>query len=156
MGNVQRICKRCGVSGPLEARYCPHCGYDSQASDGLGMTNQSQPPMNMKKIRAEIGKVALPILAGAASLALRAGWKVLQDRLANTSPEDAAAALRNLTKPQSTQQSRSTEPPTQRPRTNVSTAKPRRTVHIRSSWAVGDSNGNWRRGTSEHTLEFDD
>jgi hypothetical protein len=29
-------------------------------------------------------------------------------------------------------------------------------IRIRSSWAVGDANGVWRKGTSDQTIEIDD
>src|SRR5258706_16414510 len=74
MSEIQRICAQCGKSGALEARYCPHCGYDAQA--GL--------PAPRNTLPVSIGKAALPILAGVASLALRAGWKLLQSRLAQS------------------------------------------------------------------------
>lgn len=98
-----------------------------------------------------IGKAALPLLAGAASLALRAGWKVLQQRLlaAATQPPTVEATMNQAPLSRS-------QPPTIQPRPPVPPARPRRTVHIRSSWAVGDGNGNWRRGSSEHTIEFED
>ena len=93
-----------------------------------------------------LGKAALPLLAGAASLALRAGWKLLQQRLENAVTQPAPS-LRAVTKPAAT-------PPTIRQATGA--ARPRRTIHIRSSWAVGDAHGNWRQGSSEHTIEIDD
>lgn len=145
MGNVQRICEKCGGGTPLDARYCPNCGHDRE------MLSASQAlPSQAKRLPVVVGKAALPLLAGAASLVLRAGWKLLQNRLANTTPEQAADLLRQMTKPASTQQPPATAPAATPAR------KARRTMHIRSSWAVGDANGNWQRGTSEHTIEFDD
>jgi len=85
-----------------------------------------------------ITKAALPILAGAATVALRFGWKLLQQRLA-----DAATSPISLTKMRSAQPA------------PLST-RPRRTVRIRSTWAVGDANGLLQQGTSDHTIEFDD
>jgi hypothetical protein len=35
-------------------------------------------------------------------------------------------------------------------------ARPRTTIRIRSSWAVGDANGVWRQGVSDHTIEIDE
>jgi len=91
-----------------------------------------------------IGKAALPILAGAASLALRAGWKLLQQRLATAADRAVTpAAHQPLSKAAAANQP-------------AAPAKPRRTIHIRSSWAVGDARGNWRQGTSEHTIEIED
>jgi len=91
-----------------------------------------------------IGKAALPILAGAASLALHAGWKLLQQRLLTTATQSAplqtttAKAIRS------------------RPQAITPQSRARRTIHIRSSWTVGDANGNWRQGSSEHMIEFED
>ncbi len=149
MTTVQRICDKCGAGGPLTARYCPSCGHDGQAEEGEAARDL---PTQRSNLPVVLGKAALPLLAGAASLALRAGWKLLQTRLANTTPEEAASALQKLTK---------LAPTTSSPTTAAKPVQPparatRRTVHIRSSWAVGDSNGNWQRGTSEHTIEFDD
>lgn len=143
MANVQRICEKCGAAGPLAARYCPSCGYDSEAEEPRAL------PMRTMNLPMVLGKAALPLLAGAASLALRAGWKLLQARLAETTPEQAASALQRLTK-----STPSPVPAAQQP--TVPVQKARRTVHIRSSWAVGDSKGNWQRGSSEHTIEFDE
>ena len=144
MGNVQRICEKCGAGGPLEARYCPNCGHDNQLPEG-----QAELPIPAKNLPMLIGKAALPLLAGAASLLVRAGWRLLQDRLAHTTPEEAASVLRKMANAESTQSlaKRQTDAPVQ---------KKRRTVHIRSSWAVGDAHGNWQRGSSEHTIEFDE
>jgi hypothetical protein len=89
-----------------------------------------------------IGKAALPLLAGAASLALRAGWKLLQHRLATT-----ATPTLPLTKTTPAQ-------PAQHPA--GATTRPRRTIRVRSTWAVGDANGVWQQGTSDQTIEFDD
>ena len=131
MGTVQRICENCGEGGPIEARYCPHCGHDSQATL----------PSSVNNLPMIIGKAALPILAGAASLALRIGWKLLQERLESTSLSQSTSG-------------RSSTPTV--PSQPSAPSRPRRTVHIRSTWAVGDANGIWRRGSSEHTIEFDD
>ncbi len=133
MGNVQRICEQCGEGGPLEARYCPHCGNDNQAT-------LPTPTRNLPMV---IGKAALPLLAGAASLALRAGWKFLQHRLAT------AATTAPLPLAQTTP-----APPAQQPA--GPTTRPRRTVRIRSTWAVGDANGVWQQGTSDQTIEIED
>lgn len=141
MSKIQRICEQCGESGPLEARYCPHCGYDSQGSDPHAL------PVPRKQLPMALSKAALPILAGAASLVLRAGWKLLQQRLATTTPEEAAQALSNLAR-------RPAAPP--QPAPQPATRRPRRTIHIRSNWAVGDANGVWRQGSSEHTIEIDE
>lgn len=138
MTNVQRICEECGESGPLNVRYCPHCGFDTQAAL----------PMSTRNLPMVIGKAALPLLAGVASLALRAGWKLLQQRL-------ETATLQSGT-PQPTQPAANAKPVPPVARQSTAPTRARRTIHIRSSWAVGDVNGNWRQGTSEHTIEFED
>lgn len=140
MSNIQRICEQCGESGPLEARYCPHCGHDSQGY-------HAALPVPRKQLPIALSKAALPILAGAASLVLRAAWKLVQQRLATTTPEEAAQALSHLTRRSST--------PSQ-PVAQPTTRRPRRTIHIRSNWAVGDANGVWRQGSSEQTIEIDE
>lgn len=139
MENVQRICEQCGAAGPLEARHCPHCGHDSQA-DQLP-NDERDLPMRHNSLPMIVGKAALPLVAGAASLLLRAGWKVLQNRLRETKPEQAASFFQQVAKQNATQ---------------APLHKGRRTIHIRSSWAVGDSDGNWQRGSSEHTIDLDD
>ncbi|MCB0063862.1 MAG: zinc ribbon domain-containing protein [Caldilineaceae bacterium] len=144
METVQRICENCGAAGPLAARYCPSCGYDREVAQP-----KRELPIRSKNLPMVLGKAALPLLAGAASLALRAGWKLLQARLAATTPEQAAAALQRLANATPTQVSVD-------PQSTSPARKARRTVHIKSSWAVGDSNGNWQRGSSEHTIEFEE
>ncbi len=133
MANVQRICEQCGEGGPLDVRYCPHCGYDTQAT-------LPTPTRNLPMV---IGKAALPILAGAASVALRIGWKLLQQRLAAV-PTPTTESLANRA------------PAQPAPHPSTAAARPRRTVRIRSTWAVGDANGVWQQGSSDHTIEFED
>ncbi|CAN5449523.1 hypothetical protein BH10CHL1_BH10CHL1_38660 [soil metagenome] len=139
MSEIQRICPQCGKSSALDAQFCAHCGYDTQA--GL--------PAPRHMLPATIGKAALPILAGVASLAIRAGWKLVQNYMAQSAANNSIAAQKTPT---------STPPTTQlAPRVEVPTARrPRRTIHIRSSWAVGDANGLWQRGNSEQTIEIED
>ncbi|MEZ4618449.1 MAG: zinc ribbon domain-containing protein [Caldilineaceae bacterium] len=133
MTTVQRICEKCGEAGPLDARHCPHCGFDSQATL----------PVPTRNLPMVIGKAALPLLAGAASLALRAGWKLLQQRLATT-PVPTTLAIPKTAPTQSI--AHSSPPATQS----------RRRIHIRSTWAIGDANGIRQQGSSEHTIEFED
>jgi hypothetical protein len=133
MSQIQRICAQCGQSSPLEARHCTQCGFDFE--NALPAQHSNLPVL--------IGRAALPILAGAASLAVRAGWKLLQSRLAQAA---AQQAVKHATQPPAASRSASVEP--QRTR--------RATIHIRSSWAVGDANGVWRRGSSEHTIEVEE
>lgn len=139
MSEVQRICPQCSEPGPLTARYCPHCGADSQGAL----------PAPSSTLPAVLTKAALPILAGAASLVLRAGWKLWQSRL-------AADATANVTERaiQSLRSARSTQPPA--PTAQAPTTRPHRTIRIRSAWSVTDGNGVHRSGVSEHQIEFDE
>lgn len=129
MSNVTRICPQCGHGNGMEDRYCAACGADTQAS--LPATQGANLP-------AVIGKAAVPVLVGAASLALSAGWKLLQSALS-----------RPAAQPQ-----RQAQPPVQVKSAPLAPRQPRMTVTIRTSWAVGDSSGRWERGQSEQTIEF--
>lgn len=99
-----------------------------------------------------IGKAALPVLAGVASLALRAGWKLLRSRLAQEAAQNAiqvgaskaATSLVNAAK-------NAPAPATQ----SDPVPKVKRTIRIRSTWAVGDANGIRQQGSSDHTIEID-
>ncbi len=134
MSEVQRICPHCGEAGPLAARYCPHCGADSQAAL----------PAPQSTFPLALTKAALPILAGAASLALRAAWKLLQSRMTANVTEQAVQSLRTARNAHSPAPM---TPPVQRPH---------RTIRIRSAWSVTDGNGVRRSGVSEHQIEIDD
>lgn len=125
MSNVTRICPQCGHGNGMEDRYCAVCGADTQAS--LPTTQGTNLP-------AVIGKAALPVLVGAASLALSAGWKLLQGVLSKSAAQP--------------------QPPVQVKSGPLAPRRPRMTVTIRTSWAVGDSSGRWERGQSEQTIEF--
>ncbi len=128
MTDIRRICPSCDQSAPLDSRYCPACGHDAQT--GYTMVPKASLP-------AAIGRAALPVLAGAATIALRFGWQLLSNRLA------APAQAR-------------TDPPTQRPQADIARSeRPQRRIRIRSTWAVGDHNGNWRQGASEHIIDLD-
>lgn len=136
MSNVQRVCVQCGQGNPVESRFCAHCGYDSQSSL----------PAPRSNLPAVIGRAALPVLVGAASLVVRAGWKLLQSRL--TQP--AAPLMPTIQQPTIPQ-------PISQPRTDVTPSRrAKRTIHIRSAWAVNNGNGVWQQGTSEQTIELDD
>lgn len=133
MGNVQRVCVQCGQGNPVEARYCAHCGYDSQ----------SALPAPRTSLPVAIGRAALPVLVGAAGLAMRVGWRILQNRLAQSPAPKAQAPM----------------PPSATPTPRVEvmpTRRAKRTIHIRSSWAVNNGNGVWQEGRSEHSIELDD
>lgn len=123
MTELSRICPQCGKSFALEARHCSHCGYDMDAAL----------PAVQNALPALVGKAAVPLLAGAASLALSMGWKLVQGML--TRP------ARPVSQPI---QVRSASP-----------APGRMKIRITTAWAVGDSNGNWREGRSEQTIEIE-
>ncbi len=131
MSQIQRICPQCSGSAPVDARYCPHCGADTESELVVRQSN----------LPATVGKAALPILAGVATFALRTAWRLLNDRLT------AEAVTSVVSEPNTKPTTRQDTPPTKRPR---------RTIHIRSAWAVGDASGRWSQGSSEHTIEFDD
>lgn len=141
MSNIERVCGECGGGNPVEARFCAHCGADTQAALPAPRTNL---PM-------VIGRAALPVLVGAASLALRAGWKLLQNRLAQATVAVPPAQQVNVP------QSATSQPPAPQTRTDLALSRrAKRTVHIRSSWAVNNGNGVWQQGHSEHTIEMED
>ena len=127
MSNVTRICTQCGHGNAMDARYCAQCGYDSQSN---------LPAVPQVNLPALVGKAAVPVLVGAAGLALSAGWKLLNGLLTKPSPPTAQPIQLKKAAPLATQG--------------------KRTIHIRTSWAVGDSRGNWQQGTSEHRIEFDE
>jgi hypothetical protein len=111
----------------MEARYCARCGYDTQGS---------LPARQQANLPAVIGKAAVPVLVGAASLAVSAGFKLLQGIMARQA------------------QPRS-QPPARAADKGGEIAPPRRvTVTVRTSWAVGDSSGRWEKGQSEQTIEL--
>lgn len=125
MTEVSRICPQCGNHFPLEARHCSHCGYDMEAVL----------PAPQSMLPALVGKVAAPLLVGAASLATSVGWRLLQTFLSRP------AKLSGPPIPQRT------DAPVR--------SQGRMTIRITTSWAVGDSNGNWRKGHSEQTIEIE-
>jgi len=86
-----------------------------------------------------------------AGLALRAGWKLLHGRLTHAAAQKVVDRV--IRTPRSTQST--AIQPTSSP-TEIAARRPRRTIHIRSSWAMGDANGLWRQGTSEQTIEIDE
>jgi hypothetical protein len=144
MSEVQRICPQCTTAGPLSARYCARCGHDFEG----------ELPAPQNNLPVVLGRAALPVLVGAASVALRLGWKALQSRWAQEAAERAVEAAIGKT-----QQQPATPPtqgqPVERPSHAVQ-SRSRRTVTIRSAWSVGDANGIWRQGFSEHQIDFDE
>ncbi|MEX1019369.1 MAG: zinc ribbon domain-containing protein [Litorilinea sp.] len=146
MSEVRRICAHCGEAVPLDGRYCASCGYDFETA--LPVQNSNLP--------VALGKAALPMLVGAAGLALRAGWKLAQSQWARDTARNVLEMAFNRAPVRAVQP----PPPAPAPSasTNVENAaqKPRRTIRIRSTWAEGDANGVWRKGTSDQTIEIDD
>lgn len=138
MSTIHRICATCGQNTPLDARYCPHCGQDTQS--GLPVPQQTNLP-------AVIGKAALPVLVGVTSLVARTLWKLLRERV--TLPTVAGAAA-NLVSSVRTEPLAKVDPQPPAP------MRPRRTIHIRSSWVIGDASGAWQKGQTEHTIEIDE
>lgn len=132
MSEVFRVCPNCGQDVAITARHCGDCGYNAQ--DGYALERRNSLP-------AMVAKVGLPVAAGLAGLALRAGLQLLQKQL-----PAVGANARNRSAP------RPTERPTARPRKRGSG----RFIHIRSKWAVGDRNGVWQSGEEEHIIEVDD
>ena len=130
MSEVTRICAQCGQPGPLEARFCPHCGRD--------VDGDLAAPVVSRNLPMALGKAALPILAGVAGLVARAAWRLLQSRL-----EQAITPA-----PQA-------QPPVAQPKPPPP-ARPRRVIRIRTAWAVGDGRGVWRQGQSDQTIEIEE
>ena len=118
-------------------RYCQQCGGDTQGE--LPAT---------RSLPAAVGKAALPIAAGALSLVARAGWKLLQHRLSQIQSAQIEATPQQKSAPDIAV-SNAQKPPAPQ-------GKPRATIHVRSSWAVGDASGQWKRGSSEQTIEIHD
>ena len=128
MSEVFRVCPNCGQNVAMAARHCGECGYNVEG--GYPLESRDTLP-------EVVAKVGLPVAAGLAGLALRAGLQLLQKQL----PELASNALsRNASRPPA--QSRK--------------GRSSRFIHIRSKWAVGDRSGVWRSGEEEHTIEIDD
>lgn len=125
MTEITRICPQCSKSFPMEARHCSHCGYDMDAAL----------PAVQGALPALVGKAAVPLLAGAASLALSLGWKLVQgmvNRPAKAAPQPIQVRSAAPVQPQN-----------------------RMKIHITTSWVVGDSRGNWREGRTEQTIEIE-
>lgn len=135
MATVSRICPACGENTPLEARHCPHCGHDTQS--GLPVQQGANLP-------AVVGKAAVPVLVTAGTIAARLLWRLLRER--------AATLAANGLQPTKAQPIVKNEPAPVAP----SAGRRKSTIHIRSSWAVGDARGTWRSGQSEHHIEIEE
>ena len=134
MSDVSRVCSQCGGKVALDSRFCGGCGYDT--AGGL--------PVEQRKLPVQLAAAALPVAAGLASWAVRAGWKLLRARL-----EDMAQNPPVVVEPARPAKRRTA--PVQK-----QSGRPKRTVRIRSTWAVGDGNGVWRQGTEEHIIDFEE
>lgn len=143
MSEVQRICPQCTAAGPLNARYCPACGYDFEGSL----------PAIQSNLPVVLTTAAVPVLVGAASIALRLGWRALQGRWAREAAKKAVDVAIN--KVQSTTPHPDSAP-TVRQQTDIEQTRHRRTVTIRSAWSVADSNGVHRQGFTEHRIDLDE
>jgi hypothetical protein len=135
MSQVNRICPQCGGNVSLQARYCGDCGYDT--SRGL--------PAQRLNLPVQVGRAALPVVAGLAGLAIRSGWKFLQAQLAQAATQ-ATPTVQNPLTPRATSD---LKPMDSSPRAG-------RTIRIRSSWIIGDGQGRWKQGNEEHIIEIDD
>lgn len=134
MSDVSRVCAQCGGKVAIDSRFCGGCGYDT--AGGL--------PVAQRNVPAQIATVALPVAASLAGWAVRAGWKLLRARLEEMAKNPPA-------------------PATQRPAPVSRSAPPaetggrtKRTVRIRSTWAVGDGKGVWRQGAEEHIIDIEE
>lgn len=125
MSNVTRICPQCGHGNAMDTRYCAQCGYDSQSN---------LPVPQGTNLPAVIGKAAVPVLVGAASLALSAGLKLLQNALSKPAAQQPIQ-VKNAA-------------------TGEVAKRGRMTITVRTAWAVGDSSGHWEKGQSEQTIEL--
>lgn len=134
MSDVTRVCSQCGGKVALDSRFCGRCGYDTSA--GL--------PVQQRNLPAQIATAALPVAAGLAGWAVRAGWKLLRARL-----EEMAKNPPAVVSPRQQPAPRPTAPPQE-------SSRPRRTIRIRSTWAVGDGKGVWRQGAEEHIIDIED
>ncbi|MCL4830912.1 MAG: hypothetical protein KJZ86_00690 [Caldilineaceae bacterium] len=135
MSDVSRVCSQCGGKVAIDSRFCGRCGYDTSA--GL--------PVAQRNLPAQIATAALPVAAGLAGWAVRAGWKLLRARLEDMAQNPSAVAPKRPSQPM--------------PRTvpaEQPLPRPKRTIRIRSTWAVDDGRGIWRQGTEEHIIDVED
>jgi len=140
MSIVYRICPKCGSrSNETASRFCPTCGADSDTELAL----------NESSLSVVASKAALPLLVGVTSFALRFGWKLLQSRVSMSAPHNANTLARV-----SSARISSRQPKSELDNTH-STGQPSRRIRIRSAWITGDSDGNWQKGESEHTIDID-
>jgi hypothetical protein len=96
--------------------------------------------MERRNLPATLTRAALPVLAGLAGVAVRAGWKLLRNHMATAMSTPTVVPVH----------------PVQRTSPAAPSTSARRVIRIRSSWAVGDGRGNWRQGASDHTIEINE
>jgi len=135
MSDVSRVCSQCGGKVALDSQFCGRCGYDTTA--GL--------PVAQRNLPAKIATAALPVAAGLAGWAVRAGWKLLRARLDEMAQNPPA-----VTSQRPAPAARHSAPP------QPESGRPKRTIRIRSTWAVGDGRGVWRQGTEEHIIDIEE
>lgn len=136
MSDVSRVCSQCGGKVALDSRFCGRCGHDTTAGF---------PVVEQRNLPAQIATVALPVAAGLFSWAVRSGWKLLRTRLdemAHNPP--GVTPIRTAPAPQRAA-------PLQK-----ESGRPKRTIHIRSAWAVSDGSGVWRQGAEEHIIDIEE
>lgn len=163
MAKLSRVCPHCAKHGDLDSAYCAHCGKSTS-----GSTSQEHSPQKAThslegmNLPIQLRKAALPILAGAAGLVVRAGWKLLQSKTARDVALSAANSVvqsrvqSQLFKDGSAVQQSTTAQPAAPQAKSSPVRQQGRTIRIRSKWAVGDANGILRQGQSEHTIEIND
>ncbi len=137
MSEIHRICPHCGGDTPLNAQHCPACGQDTLAA-----------PAEQRQLPVSVGQAMLPVAMSVAGFALRAGWKLLQSRMAQDAARAAIQAAGRRAQPPARQPAQPPAAPTPE--------QPKRTVRIRSTWSVGDGKGNWRHGREDHIIEYDE
>ncbi len=91
-----------------------------------------------------VGKAAVPMLVTAGTLIARMVWKLVRER----SLPAATAALKVQPAP--------APQPLTRGEPQPIVARARRSIHIRSTWAVGDANGIWRQGMTEQQIDIEE
>lgn len=165
MTKLSRVCTHCGQQGELNRAYCAHCGMSTSGHQEPNFS-ASRSPLSGNgtslNLPLQLRSAALPLLAGAAGLVIRAGWRLMQSRTAReVAFNTAASVVRSNFQLQHSaddrhaqsaaiEQSKKVQPAPTYVRQN------KRTIRIRSRWAVGDAGGQVRQGQSEHTIEIDD
>ncbi len=135
MSEVSRVCPQCSAKVALDSQYCGRCGHDT--SSGLAVEQRNLP--------AQLATAALPVAAGLAGWAVRAGWKLLRARLEEMAQNPPAAVA-----PRAAKRTQQPAP------VAAENGRSKRTIRIRSTWAVGDGKGVWRQGAEEHIIDVEE